>query len=229
MVTIKTTCFVIHSRPFSDSRLILQLLTPNSGVISALYRLPSKKYTFRPKPFEPLLAYYKGDHSLKTLTSLEQEGMAFSLSGRRLFCGLYVNELVQRLLRVEEESHTLFADYFAVLEHLANADDYVTSLRVFELNLLEYLGYAPDYTYDINGDPIVYSEDTYYLYDSSLGFKHIVFIKQAINIFTGQSIGLLNSKNKQAMQTNSTIKRFTRLALKPLLGHKPLKARSLFD
>jgi len=228
MVTIKTGCFVIHSRPFSDSRLILQLLTPHAGLISALYRLPSKKYTFRPKPFEPLMAHYKGDSSLKTLTSLEQEGAAFYLQGRRLFCGLYVNELVQRLLRVEDESDALFADYLDVLNSLATADNYPSSLRVFELNLLEHLGYAPDYEYDIYGEPILYTDDDYYLYDPTMGFKRIVFLKQTTHIFSGKSIGLLSSKNIMTVH-DKAIKRFTRLALKPLLGHKPLKARSLFD
>ena len=67
---------------------------------------------------------------------------------RRLYSGLYMNELLMRLLQPEDPHRKLFDHYAAILSLLAEGDDEEIPLRRFELVLLEELGYGFDLASD---------------------------------------------------------------------------------
>jgi len=85
--------FILHARPFQERGQILDLLTIPSGRVAVLARRRSTGL----RPFTLLDLAWRGRGELPTL-SLGEEKQHFPLSGRALVCGLYLNELVLRLL-----------------------------------------------------------------------------------------------------------------------------------
>ncbi|WP_205416545.1 DNA repair protein RecO, partial [Escherichia coli] len=68
------------------------------------------------------------------------------LSGMMLYSGLYVNELLARVLEQETNYSVLFFDYLQCLQALAAEDSSPEqALRQFELALLHHLGYGLDF------------------------------------------------------------------------------------
>ncbi|MEP5568378.1 MAG: DNA repair protein RecO, partial [Halioglobus sp.] len=139
--------YILHSRPYRDTSLILEVLCAEHGRIS----LVSKGARRRTKggsnaallqPFVPLLLSFSGRSEMKTLTHVEAAGVAPQLRGERLFSGMYMNELLMRLLHRHDPHPQLFAAYGAALGELADAAPVEATLRRFELGLLEELGYG---------------------------------------------------------------------------------------
>jgi DNA repair protein RecO (recombination protein O) len=108
--------YILHSRPYRDSSVILEVFTPEHGRISALARGARRKSRGGSAAallqlFTPLLLSFSGRGELKTLTAREAAGTAVSLRGDRLYSGLYVNELLVRLLHRYDPHPQLFVAY----------------------------------------------------------------------------------------------------------------------
>ena len=99
------------------------------------------------------------------------------------------------------------------------------ALRRFELALLGHLGYGVNFTHCAgSGEPV---DDTMtYRYREEKGFIASVVIDN--KTFTGRQLKALNAREFPDADTLRAAKRFTRMALKPYLGGKPLKSRELF-
>ena len=114
------------------------------------------------------------------------------------------------------------AGLFAFISVTANT---FTALRRFELALLGHLGYGVNFTHCAgSGEPV---DDTMtYRYREEKGFIASVVIDN--KTFTGRQLKALNAREFPDADTLRAAKRFTRMALKPYLGGKPLKSRELF-
>ncbi len=98
------------------------------------------------QPFTPLLVRFGGRGEVKTLRSAEAVSLALPLSGITLYSGLYVNELISRVLEHETRFSELFFDYLHCIQALAGATGTPEpALRRFELALLGHLGYGVDF------------------------------------------------------------------------------------
>jgi len=147
--------YILHSRPFRDSSLILELLTPDYGRIACIAKGARRDKQRRQRalqPFSPLLVTLLGRHNLKTLGPLESAGQALWLKGRAVYAGLYANELLVRLLPEGESLLSVFAAYQRLLQVLAavsgeRSDELEVPLRQFELHLLQSLGSCPELGY----------------------------------------------------------------------------------
>ncbi|STK93478.1 DNA repair protein [Escherichia coli] len=60
------------------------------------------------QPFTPLLLRFGGRGEVKTLRSAEAVSLALPLSGITLYSGLYINELLSRVLEYETRSLNSF-------------------------------------------------------------------------------------------------------------------------
>ena len=94
------------------------------------------------QPFRPLLLSWSQKSELGTLTGVDQVASPPVLTGQSLFCGLYLNELLMRLLHRGDPHAALFERYRQVLSDLASLGPPQPLLRVFEKHLLEATGYA---------------------------------------------------------------------------------------
>ncbi len=135
--------YVLHRRPYSNSSLLVELFGPQSGRVVAVARGAQRGASAGMlQPFRPLLVQVAGKGEVKTLAAAEARGRAFALAGRRLYCGLYLNELLLRLVGREDPCLELFAAYGAALSELSGEGEEDQVLRRFEVRLLQALGFG---------------------------------------------------------------------------------------
>ncbi|CAQ83399.1 MULTISPECIES: DNA repair protein RecO [Photorhabdus] len=221
--------FILHRRPYSETSLLLDLFTENEGRISVLAKgARSRRSNLKGclQPFTPLLIRWSGRGVVKTLRDADPISLTLPLTGSVLYSGLYVNELLSRVLEQGTAYPALFFDYLQCLQVLA-ASEYTPehALRRFELALLANLGYGVDYLHCAgSGEPV--TDTMTYRYREEKGFIASLVVDHYS--FTGHELKSLATREFPDSVTLKAAKRFTRIALKPYLGGNPLKSRELF-
>lgn len=221
--------FVIHARPYSETSLLLDFFTENEGRVRILSKgARSRRSPLKGalQPFTPLLIRWSGRGEIKTLRDAEPISLALPLTGSVLYSGLYLNELLSRVLENGTSYSALFFEYLSCLQVLAASE--ITpeaALRRFELALLAQLGYGLDFLHCAGSGEAVADSMTY-RYREEKGFVASLVVDNYS--FTGFELKSLASREFPTTGTLKAAKRFTRMALKPYLGGKPLKSRELF-
>ncbi len=144
--------YILHRYDWSESSLVLECFTRHRGRV-ALVAKGVKKPTsnFRPVllALQPLRLSWgiagEGASDIHTLKSAEWVGGHTMPVGGGLLSGLYLNELLMRLLAREDPFANLFDIYAGVVRVLAtdHGDVLEPVLRAFELLLLRELGLLP--------------------------------------------------------------------------------------
>ena len=144
--------FVLHSYDWSESSLILEAFTRHHGRVALVAKGAKKPSSnFRPVllPLQPLQLTYTvacdGNADIHTLKGAEWVGGHVMPTGDALLSGLYLNELLLRLLARADPHATLFDTYAGVVRVLASehGDALEPVLRSFELLLLREIGLLP--------------------------------------------------------------------------------------
>ncbi|QNP47986.1 DNA repair protein RecO [Diaphorobacter aerolatus] len=151
--------FILHQYDWSESSLILEVFTRHHGRV-ALVAKGAKKPTsnFRSVllALQPLRVTYsvsgEGHGDIHALRGAEWAGGHVMPSGDALLSGLYLNELLMRLLAREDTHAPLFDTYAGVVRVLASehGDALEPVLRSFELVLLREIGLLPDLHVETN-------------------------------------------------------------------------------
>lgn len=138
--------WILHYRRYRETSLLLDSFTLAHGRVPLLARgaLGPRSRQDLHQPFRPLLIDWHGASGLRTLRGLEESGPALALRDGALACAYYLNELLLRLLGEHDPQPELFAHYTRTLGELADAAEFETPLRRFELQLLDRLGSLPD-------------------------------------------------------------------------------------
>ena len=144
--------FILHRYDWSESSLILEVFTRHRGRVALLAK-GVKRHTsnFRPVllALQPLKVSYTlsgdGNADIHVLKGAEWAGGHIMPMGNNLLTGLYLNELLMRLLARDDPYAYLFDVYGAVVKLLATQQEEVIEpvLRAFELILLRELGLLP--------------------------------------------------------------------------------------
>jgi len=137
--------FVLHSYPYRETSLIIEVFTRNCGRVALVARgarRPRSVLRGVLLAFQPLLLAWSGKAELRTLHKAEWQGGLPQLTGRALLCGFYLNELMLKLLARDDAHEALFETYHATLAALSNGGDHAMTLRSFEQRLLKEAGYA---------------------------------------------------------------------------------------
>lgn len=230
------TGFVIHRRAYQESSFLVDILSFEEGKIRCVARgMRSAKSDRKSvlQPFQPIACELTGKSELKSVKHAENTDKSIPLLQTSLFCGMYLNELINRVLPANIPCPNIVNDYFETLQQLnipsKDKDTLLphqeAQLRLFELNLLAELGYLPDLSSDAGSQATIANElDYVFVGEEGLFLKqwypHLPTIK-------GQWI---NDMMAQLWHRDSlrTAKWITRQAFQPLLGDKPLKSRELF-
>ncbi len=149
--------FVLHTYPFKETSLVVELFTRDCGRIAAVARgarRPRSAMRGMLQAFQPLLATWSGKSELRTLHGLDWGCGLLLLSGEALMCGFYLNELLLRLLSREDPHEALFTFYAETLRRLAAGEAVAPALRRMELRLLQELGYAVPLARCPDGTPV---------------------------------------------------------------------------
>jgi DNA repair protein RecO (recombination protein O) len=217
--------FLIHRRAFKDASLLLDFFTLEHGLVRLVGRgLRNSKTPIQ--VFQHLKISYRGKGDLKGLSHWEADDIPRQLKGETLILGMYVNELISRLLHEQDPHFELFEIYKNFIESLATIESSSSHwlLRLFEHQLLQELGYGLDFSCDLAGDEI--QPDATYEYQHQGGF-----VRSVAGKILGKSINQLltdDIDNMPDLEQLKVCRDLNRQRLKPLLGNKPLQSRALF-
>ena len=144
--------YVLHSLPWRESSLIVEVLTREEGrmgLVARGARRPRSALRGLLQPFVPVLVRYSAKGELRTLMSAEWRGGLGALPASSLMAGFYLNELLIRLLPRQDPHPFLFQAYEQALHALSHATDQSQLvepvLRQFECRLLREMGLAPEF------------------------------------------------------------------------------------
>ncbi|MGE6992468.1 DNA repair protein RecO [Pseudomonas sp. NPDC047961] len=217
------TAFVLHSRPYRESSALVDFFTPE-GRLRAVLRGARGKAGTLARPFVPLEVEFRGRGDLKSVGRLESAGLAFWLDGNALFSGLYLNELLIRLLPAEDAHPAMFDHYAATLPALADKRPLEPILRSFEWRLLTELGYGFALDRDIADQPI-HGDGLYRLLPET-GLEPVGQFQPGL--FKGSELLAMAEADWNVPGALAAAKRLMRQALAPHLGGRPLVSRELF-
>ena len=162
-----TRAFVLHTRPWRDTSLLVEWFTEDFGRLTTYQRgarTRGKKSPLRPMAFQCLQMLLAGRGDMKTATQIEPAGGAHLLHGQSLAVGFYLNELLMRALHRHEPAPVLFDIYAQNLTELAGPSaDFGTVVRGFERDLLAELGVGIDWQLTADTQESIDPQASYWL------------------------------------------------------------------
>ena len=217
-------CFLLHQRSYGETSIIVDVFTKNSGKMSLIAKgakKPKSKFFGYLAPFHKLNVTFSGRSELKTLTSIDRNLSDNSFSMTKIsYSLLYINELLIKLLPKDAKHEELFLLYENFLRDV-DTNNLELTLRNFELDLLEILGYGFDYDVDIDfNEPI--DPESGYTFVSERGFR-----KSKNADISGKDI--TNIKNRKLDKVPlKYLKEITTKAISTCLDGKDLSSRKIF-
>ncbi len=244
---VQGMAYVLHKRAYQNTAAIVHLLTEQRGRVDVVARgalSRSARPRFNLHTFQPLNILCKGKTDLLNLYAAEASGQAVRLQGSKLFCGLYVNELLKELLPRHDAATEVFALYSACIHGLQQAEgeaELQAVLRSFELHLLNYLGYGIVFAEALSGQAL--DDEQHYRYQNEQGFVLASPLDSGSDsgldsgsgsglnsggVFSGHALNSLSALQLDKPQTRQQAKQLLRQVLNAHLGGKALKSRELF-
>ena len=218
-------CFLLHQRSFGETSIIADVFTQKSGKISFIAKgakKPKSKFFGYLVPFQKLKITYSGRSELKTLTSIDRDLASNSNTFSKVsYSLLYINELLMKLLPKDAKHEELFILYDEFLKKIYKNNNLEISLRHFELDLLDMLGYGFDYESEIDSNEPIEAELSY-VFVSERGFR-----KSNSSSFKGKDI-LSIKKRKLEDVPLKYLKEITTKAIGICLEGKDLASRKIF-
>ncbi|MBC3871265.1 DNA repair protein RecO [Undibacterium oligocarboniphilum] len=142
--------FILHSWPYKETSLILDVLTRDYGRIALVAKgakRPHSQLRSVLQTFQPLQVGWTGKSEIRVLTTADWVGGMRPLERSALLCGFYLNELLIKFLIRDEPQTPLFDQYVSTLNQLAHDTSAPAVLRQFELILLRESGLLADLTF----------------------------------------------------------------------------------
>lgn len=225
--------YILHRREYTDSRSILELWTETHGRVAVSARVSRRKNPANHMLFTAYEVAWQGRSELKTLTVCEPSTPRLNpLAGIGSFCGLYINELILRLLPLGDPNPDVFSLYentLILLARITGREESEPVLRHFECELLHYLGYGVDYRHCCTTGAEIRAQNCYELLVQS-GFQQTALAHDPRNgVFRGDEIVAMERMVFVNHEQRRAAKYMMRRMLEPLLGARPLKSRELFS
>jgi DNA repair protein RecO (recombination protein O) len=223
--------YVIHRRPWRETSLVVDVFTLNHGRMAVVAKGASglkSPLKAQLQPFQPLMLDWSGRGDLKTLIHADVRTGPALHRATALYSGLYLNELLQRILPPGDPYPTLFAAYIDALNSLAQSSDIEPILRQFELQFAAALGY--DFAWGLATDTGMPVEaEAQYCYDPEQGILAIPTQGARLHGLQGSVLLALAEGDLISDASRRTAKRVMRVLTDYLLQGRPLHSRSLFN
>jgi len=220
--------FVLHTRPYRETSQLVTFFSHHHGRFNAVGRaVRGGRNGTALRPFIPLQITWRGKTDLKSLISAEQFLPVTEISGELLFVGLYINELLMRILHENDAHERLFEKYQTLLVAIAGCPDLEFLLRVFEFNLLEEMGYGLQLEVTIDTGEVI-QEHRFYRFLAGEGFIESGCSDNDKDLYPGSVLLSMAAGTLSDPLVRRLAKRLMRQALQPYLGNKPLRSRELF-
>ena len=222
--------YVLHSRRYRETSLIVEFLTESRGRVAAVARGALRRNSVLAaslQPLIPLRLQFGGRGELMNLVRAEATTHVAMLAGERLYCLFYVNELVMRLTASHDPNQELFEIYCATLAELAGERGIESVLRRFEKQLLDALGFGLQLDSEADGDRPLEAEGSYH-YDVERGPLRVGPEVTGIRVH-GETLLGLASDEELSPRALKEAKRLMRHVLNHHLDGRPLTSRKLFE
>ena len=223
--------YILHTRPFRESSLLLEALTRDHGrmgLVARGSRSSKSRWKNMLQPFRPLLLSWSQRGELGTLIEADQVASPPPLTGESLFCGMYANELIMRFLHRSDPHASLFDDYQSLLGSLASGEHPQPLLRIFEKQLLEASGFGLQLEQEHGSDRPL-SPDAWYLYVPGTGpVRRDPAQGESERLISGEALIALDSGQIERRHLNE-LKRLMRSLIRHQLGDKPIASQALFS
>lgn len=224
--------FVLHSYPFRETSLIVEVFSRDFGRMALLARgarRPRSAIRGLLMAFQPLELGWAGKGEVLTLMKAEWQGGQPLLAGEALFCGYYLNELLMHLLPREDAHERLFACYAQMLARLAadpSGKVREADLRSFEKALLQELGYGLTLNLDSAGKPI--RPEAFYTYRMEQGPVLLEHGDAASQVVIGKTLLDLEAEDFSDPRSRYESKALMRTLMAYYLAGKELETRKIF-
>jgi len=150
--------YVLHARQWRETSLLVELLTEHHGRIGLVARgvQGPKRHVLRAalQPLQHIRFDGVQRGELAQLRGAEAIDAAPRLSSDAALAGFYVSELMLRLAPRQDPYSGLYELYGLVRERLRDDAPLAWTLRRFERDLLEALGFGFDLSHDGDGAPV---------------------------------------------------------------------------
>jgi DNA repair protein RecO (recombination protein O) len=217
--------FILQLKPYRETSLLMTVFTRECGVVGILargVRKPKSRLSGILLPFTLLRLSYLDRHELKVLTQAEYVE-SYALQRMALYCGFYVNELIQRLLHAHDPHPDIFDLYRGCLQHLSSSAAIESVLRYFELDLLERIGYGIDLSSEADSGRLI-EADGRYRWQADYGL-----LADATGLLAGSTLLALAQRQNLSGDALHEAKQLLRKLLEPYLGGRPLKSRQVLS
>ena len=192
------------------------------SIIAKGAKKPKSKFFGYLTPFTKLKITYTGRSELKTLTNIDRD---FSESTNSLsktsYSLLYINELLIRLLPKDAVHEDLFQLYESFLVKIHSGENIELTLRSFELDMLEMLGYGLDFENEIDKNQSI-DINKNYSFIPERGFR-----ESKNSNFSGKDIINIRMRNLSEV-SKKHLKHITQESIHFCLDGKNLSSREIF-
>jgi DNA repair protein RecO (recombination protein O) len=216
--------FVLHARPWRETSLLVEVLSAAHGRVGLVARgvQGAKRHVLRAalQPLQSIRfdAVQRGE--LAQLTSAEATDAAPLLHGDAAMAAFYVNELCLRLAPRQDPQPDLHTAYGLARERLRDGEALAWTLRRFERDLLEALGF------DADGDGLPVDPAARYTLDPEHGPRRVLSERDGARRETATGLALLALAEDDMPQRDdlSSLRLPLRTVLLHYLGGRGLKS-----
>ncbi|HET7651133.1 MAG TPA: DNA repair protein RecO [Gammaproteobacteria bacterium] len=221
--------FLLHQHPWRESSRILEVFSRDHGRVGLVargIRRPGSPFRAVLAPFRPLLLSWNLRGELGTLTQVEVAGTGSPLSGDSLMGGFYLNELLLLLTARHDPQPELYDRYAATLLIIADSNSLESGLRLFELHLLQAIGYGLNLERDAaSGEPI--RADANYRFEPERGLVSVPGDAATGLVVHGTTVAAMLKGELNDPGSLREARKLMRAALDVQLGGRRLKTRDV--
>ncbi len=225
--------FVLHSRPWRETSLMVDWFTRDWGRITTCQRgmrRGSKGAAGRPTAFSPVQIALHGRGDLPVARPIEpvvMPGLAGCwLQGQALAVGFYLNELLLRALHPSEPLPALFAAYEAALMALCvRTEPFDLVLRRFERALLDALGLGFDWQHTADSGEPICPEQLYRVHPEA---GILSADASGMQVLGRVLSALVLNQPQQDAADRQMAQRLLQMLLAPVVGVAPFHSRGLW-
>lgn len=222
--------FVLHTHPFRETSLIVEVLSRNHGRVPLAARgarRPRSALRGVLMAFQPLSVGWFGKGEVRTLAKAEWLGGQPLLQGEALLCGYYLNELLVRLVPRDDPHPGLFDAYADTLQRMAAGLAPAPLLRRFEKTLLQELGYGLTLDRCVDSGEAVRAEGDYVVV-LERGVMPAQGQPEGQPRFSGKVLLAMAGDDFSSPEVLAQSKTLMRMLLNHYLGDQDLQSRRVF-
>lgn len=143
--------YVLHRQPLNESDWLLTVFSRESGRLTLV--TPGRRHQIELVLHTSYQADWRKAADWPRIVAASERDVCH-LEGDALFCGLYANELLVRLLMANEPAPALYDHYASVLAALSRGDHPEPWLRILEYQALQHAGYGFSWGATADGRPL---------------------------------------------------------------------------